>query len=117
MLHWGFVLFFESIKNIHVHLAFISMVHFFVKFIFLYIINDYDLSACKKGRLICLLFTAFFFSCEKSKYKVKGCHSTLYAYKRDLIGIAKSIDPGQPVQSTQADQSKLFAIGRFSVFL
>ena len=31
------------------------------------------------------------------------------------MGILKSIDPGQPAQSTQVDQSKLFAFVRFSV--
>ena len=31
------------------------------------------------------------------------------------MGIAKSIDPGQPAQSAQSDQSKLFAIVRFSL--
>ena len=37
--------------------------------------------------------------------------------KRDLLGIAKSINPGQLAQSLQADQGrKLFAIGRFSVY-
>ena len=30
--------------------------------------------------------------------------------KRDLIGIAKSIDPGQPEQSAQADQGRYFSL-------
>ena len=28
--------------------------------------------------------------------------------KRDLVGIAKSIDPGQPAQTAQADQVRTF---------
>ena len=34
------------------------------------------------------------------------------------MGIAKSIDPGQPAQSSQADLGRNFslAIGRFSVY-
>ena len=30
--------------------------------------------------------------------------------KRDLMGIANSIDPGQPVQSAQADHGKNFSL-------
>ena len=30
--------------------------------------------------------------------------------KRDLTGIAKSIDPGQPAQSAQADHSQSFSL-------
>ena len=30
--------------------------------------------------------------------------------KRDLMGIAKSIDPGQPAQSAQADHSQNFLL-------
>ena len=30
--------------------------------------------------------------------------------KRDLMGIAKSIDPCQPVQSTQAEQGRNFSL-------
>ena len=37
--------------------------------------------------------------------------------KRELMGIAKSIDPGQPLQTAQSDQGRyFFAIGRFSVY-
>ena len=35
--------------------------------------------------------------------------------KRNLIGIAKNIDPGQPAQSAQADHGRKFSI--FADFL
>ena len=38
--------------------------------------------------------------------------------KRDLTGIAKSIEPGQPVQSVQADQGRTFRyLQIFRVFI
>ena len=47
---------------------------------------------------------------------------TVYRYvthhlKRDLMGIAKSIDPGQPVQSMQADQSRNFRYWQIFLYI
>ena len=46
----------------------------------------------------------FILWCEASKIPLcgNGMYVTHHA-ERDLIGIAKSINPGQPFQSTQAD--------------
>ena len=49
-------------------------------------------------------------------YREEEEYMTHYA-KSDLMGIAKSIDSGQPAQSVQFDHSRNFSsFGRFSIY-